>query len=50
MAQHNELSKSLVRHGRVEPSVRPQSDTRRHNFPVPLEAFDREQMGIAAKE
>lgn len=50
MSQNNEPPKAFIRHGRSQMSVQPVPERRGHNFPAPLEAFDRERMGVAAKE
>lgn len=50
MAQYFDPSKSKVPEARADSNVRRCVDTQQVNSPVTLETFDRERMGIAAKE
>jgi len=50
MTQDRHRLNTTVREGRTKHDVRPQCERWRINSPVPLETFDQERMGIAAKE
>lgn len=50
MTHDNRISNSLIPERRVPAKALPHKDRRDCNCAVPLEAFDRERMGIAAKE
>jgi len=50
MTQNIHVTKTPVCQQQADSNVRPRFDRRELNSPVPLEAFDREHMGIAAKE
>ncbi|HEY6048915.1 MAG TPA: hypothetical protein VIV07_07715 [Sphingomicrobium sp.] len=45
-----QIRSSMVREIRVSADEKSRPARGEHNNPVPLEAFDRERMGIAAKE
>ena len=50
MTQNIHSSKTTVCERRADSNVRPRFDRQQINSPVGLDAFDRERMGIAAKE
>jgi hypothetical protein len=50
MAQNNHCSKAFVPGKPVHAVAPAPPAVRDHNHPVPLETFERERMGVAAKE